>query len=541
MLPRSVYQTAVTLVILFSTTLLASELIVNGQNEARYGRGEAVDQTSEDSYNYFENYLELNFALDKFRMYLRQTYLLPSIPELGERRQAGLQAFDNRYIEYRGDHLTLRGGDFFRSWGRGLLFGTTELIDLNFDNGLEGLLVESSYDRFDAALFRGVEVDSGSVFFEEAEGAWLSYWTPYKVRLGGIYMRMDETVRHPGGIDRRGFEVESSIGPASLYTAYVSDEVGIKIDDEITGTNFHHGLYSAADVFGMTGDLSWAILLEYKNYELFIFDENRLGIINNPNQVSSLTQEPSLQFPPTVMPEATMYLLDRHPRIQHFDDEVGYQLELTVNYQDWEAQANYNLSSSQGGSAVLPKLEEHLSPYWGSYLVVSHDNLDGDYFAVKVGGSEDVEFTPNALGGFSLWLRRIASGGIYEHRFKDVYSLSGDFEIMWEENKNADERFLDEYFAVSFSKSPVYSFTAMIERTDKYRDQPGDQDRTFPGQKWDDDHRFWPSGELTLNLFERHQFRIFGGYERGGLKCSGGVCRWVNPFKGVKLTLTSQF
>ena len=51
----------------------------------------------------------------------------------------------------------------------------------------------------------------------------------------------------------------------------------------------------------------------------------------------------------------------------------------------------------------------------------------------------------------------------------------------------------------------------------------------------------WPLAELSLDLTNRHNLRIRVGAEKGGLVCSGGVCRFEEPFKGVKLVLTSIF
>jgi len=52
---------------------------------------------------------------------------------------------------------------------------------------------------------------------------------------------------------------------------------------------------------------------------------------------------------------------------------------------------------------------------------------------------------------------------------------------------------------------------------------------------------FWPMLELTIDLTTRHSLRVRVGGEKGGLVCSGGVCRFEEPFRGVKLVLTSIF
>ncbi|MBT7615803.1 MAG: hypothetical protein HN590_00805, partial [Calditrichaeota bacterium] len=138
------------LVLLFSlvTVKEVAALSITGQNKIRYGR-QAVSQTGlTDDLYYLENYFELFASFEKFRFHVRQRYLMPS--EYGQRLD-GLAAFDKIDVEYITDHLRIKGGDFYQEWGRGLLMGSLESIDLNFDSGLEGLVVEGDYKNFEVS------------------------------------------------------------------------------------------------------------------------------------------------------------------------------------------------------------------------------------------------------------------------------------------------------------------------------------------------------------------------------------------------------
>ncbi|MCS7258196.1 MAG: DUF6029 family protein, partial [candidate division WOR-3 bacterium] len=53
--------------------------------------------------------------------------------------------------------------------------------------------------------------------------------------------------------------------------------------------------------------------------------------------------------------------------------------------------------------------------------------------------------------------------------------------------------------------------------------------------------RYWIMAEVSWDISEQHNLRIRAGTEKGGIVCSGGVCRYEEPFKGVKLVLTSVF
>jgi len=51
----------------------------------------------------------------------------------------------------------------------------------------------------------------------------------------------------------------------------------------------------------------------------------------------------------------------------------------------------------------------------------------------------------------------------------------------------------------------------------------------------------WMGGELAAEIGNNHRLILFYGRERGGLKCTSGVCRTVQSFEGVRLTYTGRF
>ncbi|MGB9824285.1 MAG: DUF6029 family protein [Candidatus Hydrothermia bacterium] len=51
-----------------------------------------------------------------------------------------------------------------------------------------------------------------------------------------------------------------------------------------------------------------------------------------------------------------------------------------------------------------------------------------------------------------------------------------------------------------------------------------------------ENENFWPYLEIRRN-FEYGYFLLGVGAQKGGLVCSGGICRYVNPFKGLKVSL----
>lgn len=492
----------------FNTSSVAAlSISITGQNEARYARGSQVGFEDAGSYAYFEDYLDFNLTIEKFRIYLRQGYKLPS--EFGD-FQAGKSAYDKRYIEYTDQNLTIRGGDFYKIWGQGLLFGNVELRELNKDSGLEGIFAETSLNKLNAALFRGTEQDENNESVESVEGAYLSYELPFDLLIGGSIVRLDKNLRHPL-ILRNGFELSYEVGPVSLYSTYMSDEL------DVDPVKYHNGFYMNSTVYGS----GWGLLGEYKNYRLYTHNGDL-----------------ALQYPPTAIPEATMHLLDSHPRTVYFNDDVGYQFELTLSHDDWNGIFNFNQSSAHDDQFPLPVLREEFSPYRSLFVQLERSPYDGDRLILKGGWNEDVTFTRTASGGYSVWYQRFGLGGVYDRALFEKYETSADIQVMMVNNLGIDHKYWEEFFSLACVVNTKVTLTGSIERTENV-DEDG-------GLKWQTgiiggEGRYWPSFETTIDFSQIHKARVFIGHERGGLRCTSGSCRWVNPFKGVKIDLTSQF
>ncbi|MCK4322341.1 hypothetical protein KAX08_07485, partial [candidate division WOR-3 bacterium] len=51
----------------------------------------------------------------------------------------------------------------------------------------------------------------------------------------------------------------------------------------------------------------------------------------------------------------------------------------------------------------------------------------------------------------------------------------------------------------------------------------------------------WKVIELRWDISDSHTLNIMAGSEKGGLVCTGGVCRIEEPFEGIKINLLSRF
>ena len=66
------------------------------------------------------------------------------------------------------------------------------------------------------------------------------------------------------------------------------------------------------------------------------------------------------------------------------------------------------------------------------------------------------------------------------------------------------------------------------------------------GSKWEGfdslmDSRYWANMEAKIGLFDHSELLVFAGSEAGGKVCRNGMCRFVAPFSGLRVELSTRF
>jgi hypothetical protein len=110
------------------------------------------------------------------------------------------------------------------------------------------------------------------------------------------------------------------------------------------------------------------------------------------------------------------------------------------------------------------------------------------------------------------------------------FFVGSEYGIEFVTSDTSDYR--DQALAVSIGKPELFVLTLRYETRNRAPQWLVDLRKIGPETNW-------PVAELSLDLTARHNLRIRVGAEKGGLVCTGGVCRFEEPFKGIKLVLTS--
>jgi hypothetical protein len=249
------------------------------------------------------------------------------------------------------------------------------------------------------------------------------------------------------------------------------------------------------------------------------------------------------QNPPTVVKEHTSTLISRNPHVVDFNDEVGAQLEvnyvpsddLTFLFNASMASKHYKYLYNDTADSYtridrsddyIPAFDNEFNPFWEVYL-------ESEYYATKeifarlgLSRQSSVTFTyPNSV-------ERIFATTIpieFKYTFMKDITAKLIFEQQWMNNSiRIDEKdYMNQFVALSFIKSPQLTLTLNAEFTNDDEEPSG--------------KKSWIQGEMSYNINSANVVTVSYGSERGGLRCTSGICRYVNPFNGFRLTIQSKF
>jgi hypothetical protein len=162
---------------------------------------------------------------------------------------------------------------------------------------------------------------------------------------------------------------------------------------------------------------------------------------------------------------------------------------------EWEAKARYN-----------PAAEWTFEVYFNHML--QHN--------VELGTYNRVVDKPVVHVNYLLGQHTFAFEG--EYAFVDEMSTRGE---EWTYNEAA--------LAVSYGYGEALLFTAGWQYVSEALEKRYNSETS------------WPMFEAVWSITHRNMLRVRVGAERGGYTCSGGVCRFEAPFKGIKAQLISRF
>jgi hypothetical protein len=395
-----------------------------------------------------------------------------------------------RAFTFKQESFRATVGDGSMIYGRGMLLALFEDEELNFDNRPEGL-----FARFENDLGRAQAIGA-SKDHNRFRGVLLepNAWGPLRLGAGfvemwgsGVDTFIQDREQDYGGL------AELVYGPATVYGEYVHREFPNAApgagDAGEGGGGFVSGLI-ASHGFSLSG--------EYRDYSNF---------------------EHQFHDPPTALKQHTWTLLNR----------INGQVQQDINDNDAEG---FLMEGSY--SAGL------FTSVTSSYSEVRKDVGRDEFWEVfgegKTHWKERMFFTAAAAESEfkvgTVFEENIGVFGEIVGELNEIESLTANVE--WNDVRESDSitqafqepiDFSDRVFSLSYGRSPWLSLTASYEETTDPREE---------------DQKFF-SGVAEINIVQNHDLVVTYGKERGGWKCSGGVCFFEPEFEGLKLRWVARY
>jgi len=488
---------ALVLIAVFSSLALGLGVDLSVANHLQYQIGDEVSPFISAAYpdnlverRFFENLTYVDLYIGEVRIGFRYDHFEPS--DVDQRlwalsRESGI---DKRFIEWSHGGLDFRAGHFPAIFGHGLTLYLFEDRLLYHDTELDGIKLSFRQGPVQFTALKGDSREWGTVHAASIIGV-NAEASIQDFLLGVNYVKMDSGA-YPEA-DLPGAYADFSFGPFAIYGEYAAKAT------KIIDTHWGDAVYLSGSYAGS----GFSLFADYKYYDY-------QGVT-------------PFQNPPIVQRELTMRLIQsREPHVVSFDDEVGFQIEGQVTPAEWGTfTVNYTQSSAIVGRDIIPSDDQENRPF--IEMLLEADLTPVENHRARLGVVHDEEaralFFEKKLGFYTEW----------ESDLWDPYGTILLVEGLQVNDELRDRQFQDWLLEATVTHSPEIAASVNYQFTT-------DEDlEAREGETW------W-SGEMSYSFGEgSHTLRVFYGKERGGLKCTGGVCRMVQAFRGLKISLDSSF
>jgi len=490
---------------------IAADIGISGANCAEYW---VFVDSRLDSLNYKEHLTEkLKLSLSYKDLTLKGIFFFwdPSVAVPGE-----LQYLDYT-AQYKRDPVSILYGTYYTTFGRGLCLNQFLDEDFNNDNSLYGLKTDFRFLNSRLTLLTGTP---RNIFFEELtysikndttdqirgadfEMKWYPIFateTNIVTTIGGRYVRVNRVtdLTPKAFTELFGGNIGFKIGPWDSYFEY-GRQWGTKplVGGRLKGEGMLVTTGLAFPGFGFS--------VQYIDYDNMGFGG------------------PGYRYnePPTPIKSGIS--------VNRGIDEIGYGVSLVASPFDFASVEIDNNKVSTHDEALsefeqILKINDRMDGVLEQTIkIITHPTFD---FEITVGLDKLTK------QGIELPIEKKTETKPYADLSCDFGSFFIDvgYEHTFVSSDTSD--YYDHAASFSIGKPELLVLSLRYERRNRV---PGWL-ITKLGEETG-----WPMAELSLDITRRHNLRIRVGGEKGGLICSGGVCRFEEPFRGVKMVLTSIF
>lgn len=548
---------------LFLSILTADTIDWGFGLSSRYGDG----QQAEGKYNYHEQYLNITADYQRWNLTSELQYTNP--PEFGF-SNTGIRSFT---LTYSGENYSAEFGHIKSVIGNGLSLNLFDIQEINFDNrpiGMEirGNISEQVEILAIAGRKKSFRFYSPNSDYREPDGkssfdvggtqinvsSDLGTWTlaPYFV-----YSRLTSDVKeyhlHPATFIPSEVVLNqhaSMISPGVTFSYFGTSfdvmmeyvEMDKRFDVPIVEQDITSESIEITQVIDSQKgsaqylQLNWypdlfTVLAEYRRYQWGIEP-----VQNRTNLYRQAMNAFPIQMGPIGMRQHDISLLANRTHPVNYGDEVGINFELKYSLDNWIATINtvktsqtseWNLSS--GTDIIFPETAPKYLPFSEYYFELEYSGYPvTNRFIAAI-----TEYTESISDERAEHFQHLTFTPVYMSYRVGPIVISNI--LSWQESKplhltpeGKEIEDLDLFHSFQWIGSidllGKYSFSSIYDMTD----ESGEEES-------------WLSGEFTYKHSSNLRVRATYGAEKGGIRCTGGVCRLISPFEGARFFLEYRF
>ncbi len=407
-------------------------------------------------------------------------------------------SLEKRFFEFDKKNFNLRAGDFYYSIGRGLVLSILktfekEGLEYIIDTTVDGGKVALSHKQLSAEVFGGwldrEESDLKDKVYGGSFSLKFSDLTSVRFNFLGSNLEVGSNFGNKDvAMESFSLDIPSLAKKAKFHGEFLLIQKSKYFSEErISG----HGVYLESGIF--LGDIS--ILLEFKDYESLDFEYNR---------------------PPLLESEQLPVLANQFARDSRNITGVSGRLDYSLPKID---------------ALVFCKL---------SYLRDNPENNLRNITHLFAGFEKKFKKTGwlNLLAGYrkedtSSLVFYYTHGRTFHYQFNLSYPFNSRISLEADlKGKEFQGEHFDYYERRSFLSlhySPRLVLTLFFDQT------------TDPEILFFKDEENWWGGQVEVRFSRANSIKIFYGSNKGGIKCSGGVCKFFPPFEGLRIDALLRF
>ena len=535
---------------IFLCTTLTAQVEYSNNLNIRYGEGDN-NYTYEEIY--FNTGIILNRPDDRFEALF--SLELSDPPEIGLKEE-GIREF---LLGYYNKNLSIELGDFYQTWGRGLILNQTDYQHLDFNTSATGLSVGYEKDYISLNVIAGETNPRKSTTFlgdydprvpnyilkQTLYGSDLSIESPESTM--GLSILFTEEEEAPISSVIGGIRFEKPYDNGDFFLSFISKRSKFDIVDSGSETDKGNGLY-----FSNTNYIKdWALTSNYRRYRIDVKDPSmRDNILSNYGQALDVQRSPTGYY------QHSFKLLSRNSKQVNLNDEIGLELELIgpidenrtllLNYtkssstKGWHNEFGYwepePLTTTNGNSnSLFPSSDKDSYPFDEIFIELNGYNKThtlfyrvgfdyfSDTFAVLANSNTSESFEVNKAITFPFMVNVILNDLWSIEVQLELQRAKKGFEVTTNDESSfvslLSEKYQDNIFLGFTVNHAPWSLTVATESTNS--------DESLSNF----DSNTWNSVALTYRIKSDNILEVFYGSIRGGLDCTNGVCRYIQPFE----------